>query len=84
MGDRNLLQDLETMPGVEQAVPISKTYKLASRTVHEENSIVKVGNVELGKGNFTVIAGPCGVESREQIMQSAECVKNAGDRKSVV
>ena len=73
------LQSLEVLPGVEKVVPILKPYKLASREVKQENSIVRIDdNVEIGGKKIVVIAGPCAVESEEQIMESARIVKKAG------
>ncbi len=70
--------ELETMPGVEDTVPISVPYKLASRETKRENSVVRIGSVEVGSGKTVVIAGPCAVESEEQMMETARAVKAAG------
>jgi 3-deoxy-7-phosphoheptulonate synthase len=73
------LQALESMPGVEACVPILKPFKLASREVKKENSIVEIGlGVTIGAGRLAVMAGPCSVESEQQIMESARSVKAAG------
>ena len=80
------LQALETLDGVENVVPILKPYKLASREWNESRTVITIpaphgGNfspVVLGNGNIVVMAGPCSVESREQILLSAELVKQAG------
>ncbi len=72
------LRSLESFPGVESVVPILKPYKLAGRELRTENSVCRVGNVEIGGGKFCVVAGPCSVESREQIMESAHIVRDAG------
>lgn len=69
---------VEAMPGVEQTVSISKSYKLASREFHPENTVVDVDGIKIGDGGFVVMAGPCAVESREQIIQIAKYVKAAG------
>lgn len=69
---------MEDFPGVDKVVPITKPYKLASKEVKKEPSIVTVGNVRFGSEQFVVIAGPCSVESREQIIQVAKQVKQAG------
>lgn len=71
------LQQLESLEYVENVVPILKPFKLASKET-KPRSIVKVGNVEFGNSQFVVIAGPCSVESKEQIELSAEQVKKAG------
>lgn len=80
IGDRNILGDisLESMPGVEKVVPILQPYKLASRAFQEENTVIRVGGLEIGGGNIHVMAGPCAVESREQLMQAARIVRVAG------
>ena len=72
------LQAAESLSGVERTMPILKPYKLASREAREEDTIIKVGNVTIGGGQFVVIAGPCAVESEEQMMESAFVVKEAG------
>src|SRR4030042_3617842 len=72
---------VETMagyPGVEQIIPILKPYKFASRETHPQNTIIKVSGVIIGGDKVVVIAGPCAVESREQIMNTARLVKMAG------
>ena len=78
------LQSLETMAGVESVMPILKPYKLASRQVIDGKTQIKLramegGNtVTIGGKRFIVIAGPCSVESREQIFATARVVKKAG------
>jgi 3-deoxy-7-phosphoheptulonate synthase len=72
------LQALESADGVESVMPILKPYKLASKDMRHESSIVSVGNVSIGSSQFVVMAGPCSVESREQILASADFVKKAG------
>ncbi|MEI7905749.1 MAG: 3-deoxy-7-phosphoheptulonate synthase [Bacteroidota bacterium] len=71
------LQQLESLDYVENVLPILKPFKLASKET-KPRSVVKVGSVEFGNSQFVVIAGPCSVESREQIILSAELVKKAG------
>src|SRR3989337_2181211 len=61
-----LSDELETMPGVEDTVPISAPYKLAGRAPKPEDTIVHVGDVEVGGGQTVIIAGPCAVENEEQ------------------
>ena len=68
----------EQLPGVEKAVPFRKPYKLASRECREGNTVIKVGEVEIGNGSFVVMAGPCSVESEEQIMETAYAVMKGG------
>jgi 3-deoxy-7-phosphoheptulonate synthase len=71
-------EHFEMLDGVERVVRILHPFKLASRDFHPENSIVKVNGVEVGGNQIAIIAGPCSVESREQLMETAEAVKKAG------
>jgi 3-deoxy-7-phosphoheptulonate synthase len=73
-----LRDEMETMPGVEDTVPISVPYKLASRQTKPEDTVVKVGPVEIGSGRTVIIAGPCAVENEEQLMETARAIKEAG------
>jgi 3-deoxy-7-phosphoheptulonate synthase len=66
------------MPGVADAVPVSKPWKLVSREVKANDTFVKIGDAQIGGGRFGVIAGPCAVESREQVDEAATAVKAAG------
>jgi len=66
------------LPGVEKCVPILKPYKLAGREFREENTVIGIGEVQIGGGEFVVIAGPCSVESEEQLMESGYIAKKAG------
>ncbi len=70
--------ELDYFEGVQQAVPISRPYKLASREFHPYDTVVKVGELEIGGGRCVVMAGPCAVESEEQIMTTARIVREAG------
>lgn len=72
------LQRLEVMPAVEKIVPILQPFKLAGREFQPETSQVKVGDVIFGGSAVPVIAGPCAVESAEQLLQTADLVKAAG------
>ena len=69
---------LEVLPHVDQVIPISKPYKLASREFQPQDTIIKVGNNIIGGNEIVVIAGPCAVESEEQLMATGEAVKAAG------
>jgi 3-deoxy-7-phosphoheptulonate synthase len=73
-----LADDLEVMPGVDSTVQISSPYKLCSREFKKDDTIVDVNGVKLGEGTVTVIAGPCAVESEEQLMKTARAVKERG------
>lgn len=78
--DRHVLQVLEANPCVEKLVPILQPYKLASREIRKEPSVITVGSARFGGGHFGVIAGPCSVESEKQIIETAIRVKKAGAR----
>ncbi len=73
-----LKETLEAWPGVEDVVPISKPYKLASREFQPRSTTVKIGDVAIGGDTVVVMAGPCAVESEEQLMSTARAVKEAG------
>lgn len=75
---KHRLQALEALPGVEQVFPILKPYKLASKEVRPTPTVIECNGVKIGGDNFSVIAGPCSVESREQIMETARIVREAG------
>ncbi|MFC1936011.1 3-deoxy-7-phosphoheptulonate synthase [Chloroflexota bacterium] len=66
------------LPGVESVTRIMKPYKLASREFQEEDSTVVVDGIEIGGKRIVVMAGPCAVESKEQLMEAARVVKEAG------
>jgi 3-deoxy-7-phosphoheptulonate synthase len=80
IGDESKLQTepLLAIPGVEQVLPILKPFKLASRELKREDTVVQVGRVRIGQGFLAMIAGPCAVESYELLDQIAERVKAAG------
>ncbi|NPV60943.1 MAG: 3-deoxy-7-phosphoheptulonate synthase [Actinobacteria bacterium] len=72
---------VETMagyPGVERIIPILKPYKFASRETHPQNTVIEIGGVSVGGEKLAIMAGPCAVESREQILNTARLVKLAG------
>lgn len=72
------IREVQMLEGVASVVPISKPYKLASRELKKEDTIVTVGNVKIGGNRIAIMAGPCAVESREQIMTIAASVREAG------
>ncbi len=72
------LQQLQAAPGVAQIVEHDDPYELVSRKAHPERTRVDVGGVVFGAGDLVVIAGPCSVESREQLLATARAVKAAG------
>ena len=71
-------REVELLPGVDQVIPITKPYKLASREFKKEDTLVSIGPVKIGPMRLAVIAGPCAVESRDQIMESARIVRESG------
>lgn len=74
-----VLQGLESLPGVERVVPILKPYKLASREVKPERTVIRIApGVTIGDRQLLVIAGPCSVESEAQMIETALAVKKAG------
>ena len=72
------VRELGLLPGVERVAATSKPYELASRETRAEDTIVTVGNVKIGGSRITVIAGPCAVESKEQILETAARVRESG------
>jgi 3-deoxy-7-phosphoheptulonate synthase len=80
VGDRDAIQQLpwEAFSGVERAVPVLKPFKFVSRDFQIEDTVVDVGGVPVGGGHFAPIAGPCAVETREQLFACAEAVAKAG------
>ena len=76
---REFEEQLESMPGVEEIVYVSRPFKLASREVRPADTVVEVGGVEIGGGRpLAVVAGPCSVEGREQTVATALAVRDAG------
>ena len=75
---KDRLQSIETMGGVESVFPILKPYKLASREVKSSNSVIQADGVAIGGTAIAIIAGPCSVESKEQICTTANLVKGSG------
>ncbi|MGI6285631.1 Phospho-2-dehydro-3-deoxyheptonate aldolase [Moorella humiferrea] len=80
IGDKTRLkaETLAAMPGVEKVVPVLHPYKLAGRDFHPEDTIVPVRDLLVGGRRVQVIAGPCAVESREQLLETAMAVREAG------
>ncbi|RPH52994.1 MAG: 3-deoxy-7-phosphoheptulonate synthase [Desulfobacteraceae bacterium] len=66
------------LPGVKEAIPVTKPYKLVSREIQPEGTVVRVGDVPIGNGYLVIIAGPCAIESRDQALTIAGHVKRAG------
>ena len=80
IGDKTKLASVAigAMDGVENIVSISKSYKLASREFHPQSTVIDIGGVKIGGDEPVIMAGPCAVESREQILETAEIVKKGG------
>src|SRR4029077_5261014 len=77
-GEKHPLTHPHPVAGVERVMPVVRSFKLASREVRPEGSRIKVGNAEIGGKRIAVIAGPCAVESVEQVEAAADAVKMAG------
>ncbi|OTN90455.1 phospho-2-dehydro-3-deoxyheptonate aldolase [Enterococcus sp. 7E2_DIV0204] len=80
VGDTRKMQDVafNSYDGVENAVRISLTYKLTSREFHPENTVVNVDGIKIGDGSMTMMAGPCSIESLDQIRECARIAKAGG------
>lgn len=80
IGDKSILSEanLEAMDGVEKLVPITESYKLSNRKFKPEPSVIKVKGFSIGGDSFSIVAGPCSVESREQILGTARFLKSQG------
>lgn len=81
LGNKGYVDDatVRDLPGVQEVIHVSKPYKLVSRDFHPKNTIVKVAGLEIGTGRRPVVmAGPCAVESEDQIVKIARAVKSAG------
>jgi 3-deoxy-7-phosphoheptulonate synthase len=70
--------EFEDLPGVAEAIPVSKPYKLVSREVKPDNTVVNIAGARVGGGELLLCAGPCSVENRGQILAAARAVKAAG------
>jgi 3-deoxy-7-phosphoheptulonate synthase len=76
--DRYIAKEkIEMLEGVEKVIPVLKPFKLSSREFHPENTLIRVNGKKIGE-EFVTIAGPCSVESREQILETAHFVKECG------
>lgn len=80
VGDKTKLstENLTIFKDVDHIVPVTESYKLANKKFHPEPTTVKVGNTSIGPGSLSIMAGPCAVETREQLMCIAQAVKAAG------
>jgi 3-deoxy-7-phosphoheptulonate synthase len=77
-GRRHEIEALQVAPGVDNVVAIAQPFKLVSRQLKPQRTVVRVGGVPIGGDTVVVIAGPCSVESREQLLSTAQAVKKAG------
>jgi 3-deoxy-7-phosphoheptulonate synthase len=77
-GRRSELEALRVAPGVEDIIPISQPFTLVSRELQPKRTVVRVKGVAIGGPDIVVIAGPCSVESREQLLETARGVKASG------
>src|SRR5258705_10529800 len=73
-----LMSRLGSLPGVENVTPISRPFKLTSREFHPEDTVIRVLDAVVGDGSLTMMAGPCSVESRDQLFETADAVAAAG------
>jgi len=71
-------EPIERMSGVERTVPILRPFKLASRDFHPKNTMIELNGISIGGEQLVVMAGPCAVESRQQLLETAHAVKEAG------
>lgn len=80
IGDKTRLAAcaIDALPGVERSIAISKSYKLVSREFHPKSSVIDVAGVPIGGEEFVVMAGPCAVESRAQLLEAADIAKRGG------
>ena len=72
------IREVEVLDGVAKVIPITRPYKLASRELNKQDTVVSAGSIKIGGKRIAVIAGPCAIESREQIFAIAEKVSQAG------
>jgi len=70
----------ENMPGVAEAIRVTKPYKLISKDLRPERSVVRVGNATIGGAELAIIAGPCAIETADQVLKVAETVATSGAR----
>ena len=80
VGDKTKLvnQSLELAPEVDKIVPVTESYKLANKKFHPQSSTILVDNVSIGPDTFTIMAGPCAIESEEQLVSTANAIKASG------
>ncbi len=74
----HLMSKLSTMPGIESVTPISRPFKLASRESHPEDTVIEVRGTRIGDGSLSIMAGPCSIEGRDMMLETARTVAAAG------
>src|ERR1700739_4288367 len=72
------LSHFENLPGVGEAIRVTKPYKLITLDLRPDRTVVDVGGARIGDGSLAIIAGPCAIETREQAFATAECVAGSG------
>ena len=80
IGDKSQLAgvNIELFQGVDKVMPVTESYKLTNKKFHPEPSVIKVGNTSIGPENLTIMAGPCAIESKEQLLACARAAKASG------
>ncbi|HEY5526146.1 MAG TPA: 3-deoxy-7-phosphoheptulonate synthase [Candidatus Anoxymicrobiaceae bacterium] len=73
-----VVENMQGMPGIEDIIPILQPYKFAGREAHPDNTVIQIGDVRIGEARLAVMAGPCAVESEDQLLRVARHVKLAG------
>ena len=74
----HLMSKLNVMPGVESVTPISRPFKLTSRELHPDDTVIELAGTRIGNGTLTIMAGPCAIEDREMMTETAKAVAAAG------
>ncbi|MCK5578880.1 MAG: 3-deoxy-7-phosphoheptulonate synthase [Planctomycetes bacterium] len=78
--DKKIFAEIKALPKVKEVLPFSKPYRLVSREFSEKNTLINIGDVCIGGKELIIMAGPCAVESRSQLLESAKQVKQSGAR----
>ncbi len=80
IGEEDILrvQPLEAFPGVEKVMPVLKPYKLVSRDFKPEDTVIEINDIKIGSKKLVVIAGPCSIENKQLLIETARAVKDAG------
>jgi 3-deoxy-7-phosphoheptulonate synthase len=74
----HLMSKLNVMPGIESVTPISRPFKLASRESHPDDTVIELAGTRIGNGTLTIMAGPCAIEDRDMMIETAKAVARAG------